>query len=136
MASSATVRQVMIANYGGNTTPERLLRRALFKVGVRFRLDVQPVPSLRCKADIVFRAQRVCIFVDGCFWHGCPRHFKCPKTNGPWWEEKIKANRVRDVRQAKLLKKHGWKVVRVWEHDLKPEQISSAVSRIRNILCA
>src|SRR5260370_28648430 len=118
LASSPKVRKVMVANYGGNTTPERLLRSALFRLGLRFRRDKRPVSSLRCMADIVFRRQRVCVFVDGCFWHGCRKHFECPKTNGAWWQEKIEANRVRDRFQTKTLQRAGWKVVRIWEHDI------------------
>ena len=133
-ASSPIVRKVMVANYGGNTAPERLLRSALFAAGLRFRKDVRPVLSLRCTADILFPKQRLCIFVDGCFWHGCPNHFKCPKTNATWWQEKIQANRVRDRRQIALLKTAGWRVARVWEHEITANHICSVVNRIRHIL--
>lgn len=64
------------------------------------------------------RGPKVCVFVDGCYWHGCPRHFKTPGTNSGWWAEKIEANWERDARQTRLLRLAGWRVMRVWEHDL------------------
>lgn len=117
-ASSPAVRRVMMANYGGNTLPERVLRSALHRTGLRFVKDRRPVAVLRCTADIVFPRERVCVFVDGCFWHGCQQHFECPKTNSEWWREKIAANKQRDTRQGALLAAAGWKVVRVWEHEV------------------
>jgi DNA mismatch endonuclease (patch repair protein) len=134
VASSPEVRTVMVANYGGNTSPERLLRSALFGLGLRFRRDARPIPTLRCEADIVFRGRRVCVFVDGCFWHGCPKHFVCPKTNAAWWAEKIRDNRARDRRQTRRLRRTGWKVIRVWEHALIGPKITSVTDRIQNVL--
>jgi len=131
-ASSANVHKVMVANYGDNTLPELLIRRTLFRFGLRFRKNARPIESLRCVADIVFPKRRVCVFVDGCFWHGCPKHFKCPKTNSAWWSEKIEANRVRDRRQTKRLQRAGWTVIRVWEHDLIAKRISIVSNRVRN----
>ncbi len=129
-ASSQTVRKVMVANRGVNTSPERLLQSALSRAGLTFRQNVRPIATVRCAADIVFRKHRVCIFVDGCFWHGCPRHFECPKTNASWWREKIEANRIRDRQQSALLRAAGWKVVRVWEHDINPKNVSAILNRI------
>jgi DNA mismatch endonuclease (patch repair protein) len=133
-ASSANVHRVMVANYGGNTTPELLFRSRLFQFGLRFRKNTRPIASLRCQADIVFSKQQVCVFVDGCFWHGCPKHFRCPKTNAAWWSEKIEANRVRDKRQTKLLQRAGWTVIRIWEHDLHEKRISMVTDRVRDAL--
>src|SRR4051794_13269539 len=81
VASSENVRNVMRAIPSRDTAPEIALRKALHRNGLRFRVDVAPVSELRCKADIVFRSARVCVFVDGCFWHGCPDHFSLPKAN-------------------------------------------------------
>ena len=117
-ASSAKVRAVMLANLGGDLEPERVLRSELQKAGLRFRKHIRPISHLPCNADIVFTKKKVCIFVDGCFWHGCPKHFSCPKTNGAWWREKIEANRARDNRVVQELKSHGWKPIRVWEHSV------------------
>jgi DNA mismatch endonuclease, patch repair protein len=129
-ASSPEIRKVMMANRGGNTLPERALRNALFQAGLRFRKDSRPVKSIRCRADIVFRSERVCIFVDGCFWHGCPEHFNCPRTHGAWWREKIQDNRERDKRQASELRAAGWKVVRVWEHELLQPRLRVVTARV------
>ena len=133
-ASSAIVRRVMRANISRDTGPERLLRSALHRSGFRFRKEFCPVPGVRCKADIVFPRQRVCIFVDGCFWHGCRLHFGMPKTNAAWWTEKIAANMARDRRQTELLREEGWQVVRIWEHDLSESRIGDTVRKIGSLL--
>ena len=133
-ASSTLVRRVMRANTSRDTRPERLLRSALHRAGLRFRKDARPVPGVLCKADIVFPRQMVCVFVDGCFWHGCSLHFGTPKTNSAWWAEKIAANVERDARQTELLKEHGWRVVRVWEHELKGDHLGETVWTISTLL--
>lgn len=117
-ASSAHVRQIMQSIRTQDTQPEIALRLALHRLGHRYRKDTRPETSLRCKADIVFRKLKICVFVDGCFWHGCPTHFRMPKTNSDWWIEKIDDNRARDIRQAERLRKAGWIVVRIWEHQI------------------
>jgi DNA mismatch endonuclease (patch repair protein) len=71
-----------------------------------------------CKADIVFRRAGLCVFVDGCYWHGCPKHFRTPKVNAAWWNEKIADNRSRDRRKTAALRRRGWTVIRIWEHEL------------------
>jgi len=120
-----------------DTSPELQLRSALHRLGLRFRKDAKPVPELRCKADVVFRTARVCVFVDGCFWHGCPRHFRVPKTNSIWWKEKIQDNMRRDARQTRALRARGWRVIRFWEHDLTAdlersvERVHTAVTEAR-----
>jgi DNA mismatch endonuclease (patch repair protein) len=70
------------------------------------------------KPDFVFREARVAVFVDGCFWHGCPKHCKTPAGNRPFWEKKLAANKARERRVNRELRKLGWRVVRIWEHDL------------------
>ncbi len=129
-ASSGLVRRVMVANYGGNTTPERLLRSALRRVGLKFRGERQVIRNLRCKADIVFPAERVCVFVDGCFWHGCQLHFSVPKTHSSWWSEKVEDNRRRDRRKTARLRAAGWKVIRVWEHQIAADSMPLVLKRI------
>lgn len=133
-ASSPSVANVMVANWGGNTAPERILRSALHGAGFRFFKDCRPLPEIRCTADLVFPRHLVCIFVDGCFWHGCGRHFKCPKTNSAWWQEKIESNRLRDNRQTKALTMRKWKVIRVWEHALDAHSLRHTVAQIKAIL--
>lgn len=117
-ASSQTVRRVMRANVSVGTGPENRFRSAVHRLGLRFRKNVRPVEELRCKADIVFRRARLCVFLDGCFWHACPVHFECPRTHSPWWREKINETVARDLRQSRLLRQRGWTVLRFWEHEL------------------
>lgn len=110
------VQRRMSAQRRGDTAPEIRLRKALFKVGLRYRCAL-PVPGrARRTIDIAFTKQRVAVFVDGCFWHGCPDHFVPPKANATWWREKIAGNRQRDVDTTSVLQDQGWRVVRVWEH--------------------
>lgn len=121
----------MQRNVGRETHPEKLLRSALHKRGLRFRKDLRPEPALRITVDIVFTRQRVCVFVDGCFWHGCPLHFEVPKTNSDWWHEKIEDNKARDTRQTRQLEECGWRVLRYWEHDVTSASLSEVCSEIR-----
>lgn len=124
----------MLANLG-TTGPERRLRSALHRVGLRFRVDYRPVPSIRCTADVVFPKRHVCVFVDGCFWHGCETHFTVPMKNAEWWAEKIEDNVRRDSAKTQALEQAGWKVVRVWEHDLDTDaDVRKVASRIATMV--
>jgi DNA mismatch endonuclease, patch repair protein len=116
-ASSEANRRVMRANRSRDTLPELLVRRAVHAMGLRYRVASRPVPDIRIRADMVFAGSRVAVFIDGCFWHGCPDHSSTPRTNPGYWTVKIAANRDRDARAARLLADAGWTVVRVWEHD-------------------
>jgi DNA mismatch endonuclease (patch repair protein) len=114
-----------------DTAPELLLRRRLHALGYRFRVDHKPEPDLRVRGDIVFTKRRVCVFVDGCFWHGCPLHSTSPKNNADWWRDKLTANVARDRRSDATLTHRGWAVVRIWEHeplDVAVDLIQAAVS--------
>ena len=133
-ASSPTVRRVMQANRSFDTRLETRLRSELHKRGLRFRKHVNIGIGMKCRADIVFPRARVCIFVDGCYWHGCPKHFKTPRTNSAWWNEKIADNRQRDKRKTTVLRKHGWRVIRVWEHQLFGEGLSETSKLIEQII--
>lgn len=110
-----------------DTAPEKLLRSALFKKGLRFRVDARPIHELNRKADIVFRVAKVAIFVDGCFWHGCPIHGTQAKANAEFWQNKLKQNQLRDLDTNEKLKKAGWKVFRVWEHENSDEAAEKIV---------
>ena len=123
----------MQAIAGDNLAPERRLRSALHKTGLRFRKNYRPVPDLRCRPDIVFTRRRLCVFVDGCFWHGCPKHYRPPKTNQNWWEQKLAVNRQRDRHQTEVLQAHGWHVFRVWEHELTESRVDRVVEDIQEI---
>src|SRR5690348_13750074 len=100
-----------------DTRPELEIRRELHARGLRYRVDVSPVPSLRGRADILFRPGRVAVYVDGCFWHSCPDHGVLPKGNREWWREKLAATVRRDRSTDSVLTGMGWRVVRVWEHE-------------------
>lgn len=115
-ARSAATRASMQANKGKNTKPERRLRSLLHKAGLRYRVSVRPIPTLRRTADVVFTSAKVAVFVDGCFWHGCPDHGSTPASNRDFWATKIAGNRARDAETTALLEQAGWTVVRVWEH--------------------
>jgi DNA mismatch endonuclease (patch repair protein) len=119
-----------------DTEPERKLRSALHKQGLRFRVHVRPLTGVRREADIVFPKARVAIFVDGCFWHGCPEHASWPKANADWWREKIEANRRRDSDTDRRLHEAGWMVVRMWTHEdpaLRASDIADVVRRRRSV---
>jgi DNA mismatch endonuclease, patch repair protein len=116
-ASSAGVRRSMQGNRGRDTRPELALRKLLHARGLRYRVDMRPLKSLRRKADVVFTRQRVCVFVDGCFWHQCPDHATTPSTNRDYWTTKIEGNARRDRETDEKLANEGWTVLRFWEHD-------------------
>jgi DNA mismatch endonuclease (patch repair protein) len=84
------------------------------------------------KPDFAFRKQRVVVFVDGCFWHGCPKCYRRPSSNRAYWDAKVQRNRLRDRRVTRLLRNQGWRVVRVWECDLKKP--ARTLARIRRAL--
>lgn len=116
-ASSPEVSRRMKRVRRRDTGPELRLRSELHRRGLRFRVDV-PVPFLpRHRADVVFGPAKVVVFVDGCFWHGCPVHGEVPNSNSAWWKAKIQRVRERDDRTDDAFRAHGWLVVRVWEHE-------------------
>jgi DNA mismatch endonuclease (patch repair protein) len=105
-----------------DTAPELALRRLLHAAGLRYRVDAGPLPGLRRRADIVFRQARVAVFVDGCFWHGCPDHGRRPTTSNPrYWSEKVERNQTRDRDTDECLAAAGWAAMRVWEHEAPGE---------------
>jgi DNA mismatch endonuclease, patch repair protein len=116
-ASSVDVRAIMRGNRSRDTTPELRLRKHLYALGLRYRVSKRPIPTLRCSADVVFTHAHVAVFVDGCYWHGCPDHYRPSKRNMEFWSDKINANRQRDVEVNLLLEQAGWRVVRIWEHE-------------------
>jgi DNA mismatch endonuclease (patch repair protein) len=111
-----------------NTDPEIKLRKALWSIGLRYRL----ASKLPGSPDIVFVRARVAVFVDGCFWHGCPTHYRAPKTNQDFWSRKLERNQNRDARVNTELAALGWHVVRVWEHEVheKLEEVVSDIERV------
>ena len=124
------VRLRFAAQRTRDTTAEVALRRVLHGMGYRYRVDTRAEPSVRSKPDIVFRAKKVAVYVDGCFWHGCPQHFIPPKNNAAWWDEKISANRSRDERTRAQLAEAGWTVLSFWEHEDAREAAKTVVSAL------
>jgi DNA mismatch endonuclease (patch repair protein) len=100
-----------------DTRPELLLRRELHRRGVRYRINVH-VPGLpRRTMDVAWAGKKVAVFVDGCYWHGCPEHGSAPKVNPDYWGPKIENNRRRDRETQQYLQAQGWTVLRFWEHE-------------------
>lgn len=126
----AARRRIMQANRRRDTGPELALRRALFALGHRYRVDYQALPSLRRRADIVFTPAKLAVFVDGCFWHSCPRHGSIPKSNIDYWIPKLARNVQRDRETNRALDEAGWSVIRIWEH----EDPGLAATRISKLL--
>jgi DNA mismatch endonuclease (patch repair protein) len=110
-----------------DTGGELALRAALHRSGLRFRVD-WPLPGTRRRADVAFPARRIAVFVDGCFWHGCPDHGTWPRANARWWRAKIEANVARDRDTVTQLTAIGWAVLRFWEHD-DPGRAAATVTR-------
>ena len=106
----------MQANRGRDTGPELALRRAVHAQGLRYFVNRRPVKNIRRTADMVFPKARVAVFMDGCFWHGCPDHHTAAKTNADFWAAKVEDNRRRDAETDKLMAASGWTVIRIWEH--------------------
>jgi len=111
-----TRSQIMARVKRRDTSPERVLRSSLHAAGLRFRVD-RRIEGIH--ADIVFVAAKVAIFVDGCFWHSCPTHATRPKSNVSYWLPKLEENRRRDLKQTARLRRCGWMVIRIWEHDCR-----------------
>ena len=125
---TATASVTMRANRGRDTGPELALRRALHARGLRYRVD-HPLPfDRRRRADVLFTRAKVAVFVDGCFWHGCPEHGTTPRTNARFWSDKIGRNRARDADTTARLEAAGWVVLRFWEHD-DPDRAAADVAR-------
>lgn len=133
-ASTPGVARSMRSNRSRDTRPEMEIRRRLHARGLRYRVDRAPLPPIRRRADIVFTAIRLAVFVDGCFWHGCPEHGSLPKRNSEYWTAKLERNRSRDAETDGILRGAGWTVLRIWEHEAPEdavERVCSAVERLR-----
>lgn len=116
-ASGAATRKTMQGNRGRDTKAELAVRRLVHANGLRYRVNARPEPELRRTADLLFTRARVAVFIDGCYWHGCPEHFSMPATNLEYWSTKIGRNQARDLETTTLLEARGWLVLRFWEHE-------------------
>lgn len=115
--TSKTRSRIMAAIHGRDTEPELKLRRAMSAAHLRYRVNWR-IPSVKVHVDIASPKRRIAIFVDGCFWHGCPKHAIQPRTNVQFWSNKLLGNKERDRCQTMALRRIGWSVIRIWEHDL------------------
>lgn len=124
----ATRSRVMAAVKQRDSILEKNFRLALWRAGLRYRKNVRILGT----PDVVFRTAKVVVFVDSCFWHGCPRHGRIPKSNVTFWRKKIERNRRRDLRITRAYRKQGWTVIRVWEHQLS----TAAPAAVQRVLSA
>ena len=131
-ATSPGVRSRMQLQKSRDTGPELRLRRALHARGLRFRVHRQLLPGLRRRADIVFGPAKVVVDVRGCYWHGCPQHYRLATSNEQYWHPKIAGNQTRDAETQELLEGMGWLVVVVWEH----EPTEEAAEHVRSLVLA
>lgn len=136
--SSALASRRMAAVRQKGTAPEVALRRELYRSGLRYRVNFAVLKKPRRVADVAFPGLKIAVFVDGCFWHGCPQHATWPKQNAEFWRQKIEANRQRDADTNARLRDGGWMVLRIWEHESPIEaskpvvhMVTAARSRLR-----
>ena len=121
----------MLACGQRDTSPELAIRAILFRMGFRYRIDLRPIPALRRKADVVFPRLKIALFVDGCFWHGCPEHATWPKANAEFWRRKIVGNQDRDRDTDRKLAEAGWLSIRVWEHETPEKAVKRVAGFVR-----
>lgn len=119
----------MQGNKSKNTAPELAVRRLVHAMGLRYRVNSRPLTGLRRTADLVFPRRRITVFIDGCYWHGCPQHYRVSKTNTDYWGPKIDQNRVRDEETNTALNDAGWIVLRFWEHE-PPDSVSERIAHV------
>ncbi|HEX5454730.1 MAG TPA: very short patch repair endonuclease [Stellaceae bacterium] len=122
----------MSRNRGRDTGPEIHLRRAIWKLGLRYRLRL-PVPG---RPDLAFPGARLAVFVDGCFWHGCPEHAVRPRNNADFWAKKLARTRERDAEITGRLREQGWTVLRLWEHEIDRSADAAAATVAEAVLAA
>jgi len=128
-ASSEEAHRRMKAVRQRDTEAEMAVRRRIHAMGLRYRVDFPVLESPRRRADIAFPRLRIAIFIDGCFWHGCPIHGTSPKANAGFWKRKIEANVERDRDTDMRLRAKGWVVLRFWEHE-DPDYVAASIRRI------
>ena len=131
-ATTSRTASVMRGTKRPDTVPERTLRSRLHRAGLRYRVDLLlRFKDARVRPDVVFPRARVAVFIDGCFWHGCPEHFVASKSNTSYWSEKLARNISRDRRDDTHLAANGWRVVRVWEHETPDAVLAKVQAAVR-----
>ncbi|MFF1730871.1 very short patch repair endonuclease [Streptomyces sp. NPDC058247] len=128
--SSPAVSARMSRQARKDTAPEVAVRRLLHASGLRYRLNVRVPDMPRRTIDIAFPGAKVAIFMDGCFWHGCPEHATQPKANAEWWRTKLDKNMARDRETTEHLLAEDWTVMRFWEH----EPVADVAARIAAVV--
>lgn len=108
-----------------NTRPELVLRKALWAHGFRYRLK-NKFPG---RPDLFFSSRKLVVFIDGCFWHNCPLHCQVPQTNQLFWQKKLSKNKERDEKVRRTLESEGWRVLRIWEHEIKND-LPGCINRV------
>jgi DNA mismatch endonuclease (patch repair protein) len=130
-ASSPEIARRMSVLRRRDNGPEMAVRRLLHAAGLRYRVS-WPVPGQRRRTiDIAFTRARLAVYIDGCFWHGCPLHATSPKANRRWWADKIAANRARDADVTAQLQGLGWTVMRFWEHEAPEDVVAAVLAHLR-----
>jgi len=120
----------MLSNRRRDTAPELAVRRLLHAAGLRYRVDFAPLGGRR-RADIVFTRHRIAVFIDGCYWHGCPEHATYPMRNSDYWLPKLERNIERDRETDQMLLDAGWIVLRFWEHEVPAAVVAEVDAAIR-----
>lgn len=121
----------MQGNRRRDTKPEMAVRRAVHALGLRYRVDARPLAGLNRRADLVFTRSKVAVFIDGCYWHGCPQHGTTARTNSGYWGPKIQRNRERDAETDTLLHQAGWEVLRFWEHETPKDAAERIITVVK-----
>lgn len=132
--SSAEASRRMAKVRQKGTEAELALRRELYRNGLRYRVSFEVLKKPRRVADVAFPGLKLAVFVDGCFWHGCPEHASWPKQNADFWRHKIETNQERDADTGSRLVALGWRVIRIWEHESPVDaarKVSAVVSEIK-----
>ncbi|MFJ5611934.1 very short patch repair endonuclease [Streptomyces sp. NPDC093221] len=130
-ASTPGTQRSMQSNTSRDTKPEKALRQAVHSLGLRYKVSIRPLPKVRRTADLVFTRVRLAVFMDGCFWHGCPGHHTLSATNTDYWTKKYEVNRRRDRQTDEWLREAGWEVLRFWEHE-DPKTAAQGVREVYN----
>lgn len=131
-ATSEATRRSMKGNRGRDTGPEMAVRRIVHSRGLRYRVDARPIAALNRRADLVFTRVKVAVFIDGCFWHGCPDHHTVAKANANYWAQKVAKNRERDLETCERLREEGWLVLRFWEHQTASDVAEAIICAVRD----
>jgi len=132
-ATTPATRKAMQGNRRRDTAPEVAVRRLVHASGLRYRVDARPLATARYTADMIFSRARIAVFIDGCWWHGCPQHYRPPSSNASYWAAKVARNQERDRLANETLVEAGWTVIRIWEHDAPDLAAHRVVHAVRGV---